>query len=427
MTIAASTLEPGGRGQDPALTVAGRTISYAAFAERVARATVAAGSEPIDLAGLGTVDLLTALFAGAAAGVPVVVRDPAHPVPDLGTPPPSTFLVAVTSGSTGRPRLICRTAASWVASFEPFARAAGLTAADTVAMTGPLHATLHLFAAVHTLAIGAHLTDRVAEATAVHAVPAALAGLLDTLPPGAPLRTAVVAGSALPGPLAERAGKRGIAVIEYYGAAELSFVAIRRAPQAFRPFPGVLLRIDADGVLWAASPYLASGYLAPPAPAAPRLAPPAAASRSTGALRSVGGFATVGDRAAWIDDNPAAGLLIRGRGDAAITTAGHTVLAEDVEAALAGIPGVVAAAVVGLPHPRFGQVVTAALQVPRNVDRAELRAAVLAAVRASLSGAARPRRYLLVDALPRTAGGKIARGALAAALTDGTLPTRPLA
>ena len=43
-----------------------------------------------------------------------------------------------------------------------------------------------------------------------------------------------------------------------------------------------------------------------------------------------------------------------GRGSAAVTTGGHTVLVEDVEAALAGLPGVLDVAVIGQPHPRFG-------------------------------------------------------------------------
>ena len=53
-------------------------------------------------------------------------------------------------------------------------------------LTGPLHATLHLFAAVHTLAIGAELIDQRRAATAVHAVPAAWPTCSDELPTDAP-------------------------------------------------------------------------------------------------------------------------------------------------------------------------------------------------------------------------------------------------
>ncbi len=270
------------------------------------------------------------MFAAAAAGVPVIVANPSTPGPsrvpaDL---PSGTFLVAVTSGTSGHPRPVLRTAASWTASFAPLAELAGIGPDDRVLLTGPLHATLHLFAAVHTLAVGAELTDQPANATAVHAVPAVLADLLDALPTDAPLRTAVVAGTRLPADIATRAAARGIAVTEYYGAAELSFVAAGRYPEPLRPFPGAEVQIR-GGELWVRSPYLAIGY-------------PAGV---TGPLRrDADGFATVGDLA---DRTADGALLIRGRGDAAITTGGATVVAEDVEDALIGLPGVAAVAVVG--------------------------------------------------------------------------------
>ena len=64
----------------------------------------------------------------------------------------------------------------------------------------------------------------------MHAVPAVLADLLDSLDAAAPMRTAVVAGTRLPADVGARATTRGIAVTEYYGAAELSFVAAARHP-----------------------------------------------------------------------------------------------------------------------------------------------------------------------------------------------------
>jgi acyl-CoA synthetase (AMP-forming)/AMP-acid ligase II len=242
------------------------------------------------------------------------------------------------------------------------------------------------------LAIGAELTDRAEQATAMHAVPTALADLLDSLPARAPLRVAVVAGSALPSVVADRAARRAISVVEYYGAAELSFVAVRRYPQPLKPFPGAEVELR-DGVLWVRSPYLSLGY--PPGTVGP--------FRRDGA-----GFGTVGDLAEFL---PGGGLLIRGRGDAAITTGGATVLAEDVEAALAALPGVAAVAVVGLPHARLGQLVTAVVEpIPGN-DLAGVRAAA----RVVLRNQSLPRRWLITDRLPRTPGGKVNRHAVALA------------
>ncbi len=238
---------------------------------------------------------MAAVFAAARAGFAVLVRPPGVAVP-LGSLPPDIWLIAQTSGTSGRPRGVCRTSASWALSFEPLAQLTGLSSADTVALTGPLTSTLHLFAAVHTLAIGGHLTDEPERATAVHAVPQRLATLLDELPRTAPLRTVVVAGGALPAAVARRCLDRGIGLTEYYGAAELSFVAARRVPGPLRAFPGVEVRVDPGGVLWARSPYLADGYT----------------WDAGGPLRrDPDGFATVGDLADLGSDGA---LTVRGRG-----------------------------------------------------------------------------------------------------------------
>jgi len=359
---------------------------------------------PLTATGLPIATALATVFAAAAAEVPVLIGDPGTPGPMIvpAELPPGTFLVAVTSGTSGHPRPVLRTAASWTASFAPLAQLTGIGAQDRVLLTGPLHATLHLFAAVHTLASGAELTDQPANATAVHAVPAVLADLLDSLPAGAPLRTAVVAGTRLPGDVAARAAARGIAVTEYYGAAELSFVAAGRYPEPLRAFRGAEVHIR-GGELWVRSPYLAIGY------------PPGV----TGPLRrDTDGFATVGDLA---DQTADGALLIRGRGDAAITTGGATVIAEDVEDALIGLPGVAAVAVVGVPHPRLGQVVTAVIEPVPGADLWGLRTAARQALRAE----SLPRRWFVTDRLPRTPGGKVARHLIAQAARLAAGPIQP--
>lgn len=345
------------------------------------------------------------MFAAAAAGAPVLVTDPAAAPAALPTAlPPQTFLVVVTSGTSGHPRPVLRTELSWTSSFAPFTELTGIGPADRVLLTGPLHATMHLFAAVHTLAIGAHLVDQPATATAAHAVPTRLAALLDERDrPGAgaaSLRTVVVAGAPLPDDLAARALANGLDVVEYYGAAELSFVAARRAPGPLRPFPGAQVDLRA-GVLWVRSPYLSEGY--PPGVTGPF-------------RRDADGFATVGDLAEERpgDGDPAGGgLRVRGRGDAAVTTGGATVVAEDVEQVLLTVPGVAAVAVIGAPHPRLGQLVVAVLEPAPGADLRGIRGAA----RRVLHGPSLPRRWLVTGALPRTPGGKVARHRVATALT----------
>ncbi|HEY5877480.1 MAG TPA: fatty acid--CoA ligase family protein [Nakamurella sp.] len=344
-------------------------------------------------AGSDILDVLVAAFAAARAGRPVLVADPAGPVDALPADlPADTFLVVVTSGTSGHPRPVLRTAVSWTASFAPFSALTGIGPDDRVLLTGPLHATMHLFAAVHALAVGAQLVDDPAAATALHAVPTRLAGLLDELPHGAALRTVVVAGAALPDRIADRALARGCAVTEYYGAAELSFVAARRAPGPLRPFPGTEVELR-DGVVWVRSPYLSLGY----------------PTGVDGPFRRDGaGFATVGDLA----EEVAGRLRIRGRGDAAITTGGATVVVEDIEETLLTMPGVAAVAVVGTPHPRLGQLVTAVLEPAPGADLSRVRPAA----RDLLRGPSLPRRWLVADRLPRTPGGKVARHLVAAAV-----------
>ena len=117
--------------------------------------------------------------------------------------------------------------------------------------------------------------------------------------------------------------------------------------------------------------------------------------------------------------------MIRGRGDAAITTGGATVLAEDVEAALVTLAGVAAVAVVGVPHPRLGQLRHRGCPADPGRGPGNLRAAA----RAVLRDQSLPRRWLLTDRLPRTPGGKIARHAVAvaAAALDRPPANRPVA
>ncbi len=395
----------GGKGSQPAITIAGRTVSYGQLESMIERDV----SPVADLAAVGVVETLAAVFAAARSGAVVLVRPPGSLRPVLPDLPPDAFLVALTSGTSGRPRGVVRTAYSWSSSFRPLAEIAGLTRHDTVLLTGPLHSTLHLFAAVHTLWLGAHLTDDPATATAAHVVPTVLADLVVDPPPR--LRVAVVAGAHLPVRLERLAAASGVRLVEYYGAAELSFVAARVAPAALTAFPGVEVRI-VDGELTARSPYLAMGRL------------PTAPDHGLVPIADADGFASAGDLAAITADD---GILIRGRGDAAINTGGHTVLAEDVEAVIGALPGVRAVVVVGVPHARLGQVVAAVVELTDDTD---LRATRDRA-RRTLVGPAFPRFWESVAALPRTDGGKVARSLVAESFSglhpaSGTPVERPV-
>ncbi|MGW0178542.1 class I adenylate-forming enzyme family protein [Nocardia sp. NPDC003345] len=361
--------ELGGAAGDPALDLDDRTLTYGELDREIARTEPVGGR--YDVSGLPPGEALIHICAAARRGLPVIVENPAARPDRIGAPPAGAFLLVATSGSTGRPRALARTAASWYDSFPEFTAITGVVPTDRVLLTGPLHATMHLFGALHTLWRGACVTGDPARATVAHAVPAVLREIVDRAPR---LRTAVVAGIA-PDPGALRAA-RHLRVVEYYGSSEASLVAAREIPEPLRLLSAVDARIR-DGLLEVRSPYTVLG------------APD---------------WLGVGDVAELGADRE---LRVRGRGEAVINVGGTTVVAEDVERTIAGIDGVVAVAVIGSEHAVFGETVTAAVRLD-GVEVAEVRRRA----RRVLAKEAMPRRWVTVGELPVTAAGKLARGRL---------------
>jgi o-succinylbenzoate---CoA ligase len=117
-----------------------------------------------------------------------------------------------------------------------------------------------------------------------------------------------------------------------------------------------------------------------------------------------GWFAT-GDAGAFTDDGR---LVVHGRRGGVIVTGGEKVWPETVEHVLAGHPGVADVLVCGAPDPTWGALVCARV-VPR--DRAAIPSVdeLRAFARGRLAPYALPRRVEVVDALPRTALGKLRR------------------
>ncbi len=99
-----------------------------------------------------------------------------------------------------------------------------------------------------------------------------------------------------------------------------------------------------------------------------------------------------------------------------VKTGGENVSSMRVEAVLMSHPAVLRAAVIGLPHERWGEAVTAVVvpqpgAVPDEAD-------VLAFCRAHLAGFETPKRVLVADALPETVGGKVLKYRLRAEHTN---------
>ena len=101
-----------------------------------------------------------------------------------------------------------------------------------------------------------------------------------------------------------------------------------------------------------------------------------------------------------------------------IISGGANVYAREVEEVLLEVKGVREAAVIGLPHPKWGEMVTAVLvsESGAPVDEATL----IDHCRRQLADYRRPKRFLWVDSLPRNAYGKVLKRQLRKEFPDET-------
>jgi long-chain acyl-CoA synthetase len=361
--------------------------------------------------------LLRALEIRARGGVPAIGDDrwstqlAESLEADLATAElaADTAWATFTSGSTARPRVVLRSDSSWSRSFAAVSELLALTPDDVVYAPAPLVSSLSLFAAIHALDSGVDIrlpvghslaASDLVDATILHSTPFALGSALDAIEAGAPhcLRIAFIGGDRVAQTLRDRAQRAGIAIIAYYGAAELSFVAVDSG-SGLRPFPGVEVALR-EGTVWVRSEYIASGYLAGDA----------------GPFKmDAAGWATVGDTATY---DSTGSLVLGGRADGAILTAAATVIPEDVEHTLRGAPGVHDVAVLGVEHPRTGALVAAVIE--SAIAPADARA-LRAFAATNLSLPQRPRAWFWTTQLERTASGKLDRTALAVAVAQGAL------
>ncbi|MBL8381197.1 MAG: AMP-binding protein [Burkholderiales bacterium] len=210
----------------------------------------------------------------------------------------------------------------------------------------------------------------------------------------------------------------GAAVTQGYGLTEtapiLSFFEHRdhvaaiargdaaRLRSAGKVLPGVDVRIVGDdgadlpaggvGEVWVRGPNVTPGYLG-------------AAEANAQALRD--GWFVTGD-VGCIDDEGFLTLLDRKKD--MIVTGGENVYSAEVESALLEHPALAEAAVIGVPDPVYGEAVFAVL-VPRpgmSASDEEL----IAHCRGHIGGYKIPRRFARVEALPKSALGKVLKSDL---------------
>ncbi|SMF51285.1 Acyl-CoA synthetase (AMP-forming)/AMP-acid ligase II [Azospirillum oryzae] len=447
----------------PALVFGDETVTYGALLEqvRLAGAGVAAlrtGGEPPRVAvSLGNRAELPALFFGiVAAGGIVGLLDPKWSAgqtaaaidtfrPDLhltaetahtwiaaqpagwtipAVDPETPFLVGFTSGTTGRPKAFIRNQGSWLATLEASRVEFGIGPDDIVLLPGPLVHGLGLYGAVEGLSAGATVrvqpkfdaADAAAQlatsgVTTLVLVPTMLVGILDAAERDGrrfpALRRVVCSGAKLAPAVHERLSALcpDAAVLEYYGASELSFVSLRSsrdgapADSVGRPFHGVEVSLRDDegnpvergrpGTVWVRSGMLSDGYL----------------GITDGAgYRERDGWGTVGDYG-WIDGE--GWLRLVGRAGDMVITGGLNVYPAEVEAVLRAHPTVAEAVVFGLSDPYWGDALSAVVWW-RGSGRASL-AELRHWCQERLEAYKAPRRLFAAADMPLTGSGKIAR------------------
>jgi fatty-acyl-CoA synthase len=334
-------------------------------------------------------------------------------------------VVFFTSGSTGRPKgVVLSHRASTLRAFP-----GGITGATTsMVCTFPLFhmagwsMALNAWSAhrsVHYAAPEPEPVLRAVErhrATELYCIPAVWARVLDHGLAGfdvASLRTADTGTSATPPELIERIREALPDTITrvWYGSTEggpgtkLLFEDLLRKPGSVgRPQPAVWLKLEpgAEGdEVCVRSPYLMDGYFEQP-------------EATAEALRD--GWYHTGDLGVLDDEGF---LSIVGRARELLRSGGETVAPGEVEAALVSHPAVAEVAVVGVPDPRWGEVVCVVVVACAGTPPPDLDA-LRGHCDGRLAPFKQPRRLEVVAELPRTAAtGQVQRTLLVERIVAG--------
>eukprot|EP00903_Cladosiphon_okamuranus_P001241 g1239.t1 len=208
----------------------------------------------------------------------------------------------------------------------------------------------------------------------------------------------------------EFSARTGHAILERYGMTETNmntsnpYEGERRPGTVGFPLPGVGLRIVDQktgrelpvgevGIIEVKGPNVFQGYWRMP-------------EKTAQEFRADGYFIT-GDMGRLDEDGY---VSIVGRSKDLIISGGFNVYPAEVEALLDELPGVAESAVIGVPHPDFGEAVVAVL-APKNGAALD-QEAVQSALSGTLAKFKQPKKIHVLEALPRNAMGKIQKNVL---------------
>ncbi len=330
--------------------------------------------------------------------------------------------ILYTSGTTGRAKGAMLTQGNLSSNAEALATTWEFTPEDHLLHALPIYHTHGLFTATNTiLYAGASMIflpkfdaeetlSLLPQATTMMGVPTFYSRLLNceglTRDSVEHIRV-FISGSA---PLSPEVHKEfefrtGHAILERYGMTETGMIAsnpydgARRAGTVGFPLPGIEVRIaDADsgkvleqgeiGGIEVQGPNVFKGYWRMP-------------DKTAEEFRKDGFFIT-GDLG-MIDDKGY--LNIVGREKDLIISGGFNVYPAEIEVAIDELPGVAESAVIGVPHPDFGEGVMAVVACKPGVNLSE--DDVITPLGDVLARFKQPKRVVFVDALPRNAMGKV--------------------
>ena len=339
-----------------------------------------------------------------------------------------------TSGTTGQPKGAMLTHASLCSNAQVLHAAWGFRVGDVLLHMLPIFHTHGLFVACHTSLLNgtpmifcprfdaAEACRLLPRATVFMGVPTYYVRLLGQAGFGAAQcanARLFVSGSA---PLLEQTfeefrERTGHTILERYGMTECGMSTSnpldgeRRAGTVGLPLPGVDLRVTGDdgapvgpgevGEIEFKGPNVFTGYWRMP-------------ERTTEEFTADGYFRS-GDLGRIGDDGY---VSIVGRGKDLVISGGLNVYPKEVELLIDKLDGVAESAVIGLPHPDFGEQVTAVVvREPGATGPTEQ--SVIEALKVDLAGYKVPKRVVFVDELPRNAMGKVQKSVLRGKLDQG--------
>jgi malonyl-CoA/methylmalonyl-CoA synthetase len=332
----------------------------------------------------------------------------------------SLAAIVYTSGTTGRSKGAMLSRANLASNAATLAEAWRFTSQDILLHVLPLFHIHGLFAAINTvLASGssllllprfdAALTLRhLPNATVFMGVPTHYTRLLQLSELNHEAAAGVrvfISGSAplLPETHREFLQRTGHVILERYGMTETlmntsnSYAGVRKPGSVGLPLPGIDIRVAQDeggiGTLEVKGPNVFAGYWRDP-------------EKTSGEFTADGWFKT-GDLGRIDRDGY---VHIVGRAKDLVISGGYNVYPKEVETELDALSGVAESAVFGVPHPDFGEGVTAVV-VPQPAA-APSEADIISSLQARLARYKIPKRVLVINELPRNAMGKVQKNEL---------------